>query len=439
MQTDRVPPQALEVEESVLASCIQYSDDLDKTVDILSPSDFYRTAHQTIFKACRDFHYHKSPVDLATLTTALRDSGKLEEIGGPVFLATLIESPVSTNIDHSCSILKQKATLRKLIEISHKTISDCHTCPSEALDRAQRRVLSIDDGNHGDTLVEGKELVTEANDRYQEMQNHQGEITGIPSGFHLLDGLTCGFQNSDLIVIAARPSMGKTAFALNIASNIGYEGRSVLFFSLEMAGRQVSDRIISSESGVNGQKFKTGNFSKEDWIAINEASGQFYNWPFLLDDSSSLSYREIIRRTRRAKRDHGIELVVIDYLQYVTGDQGQGKNYEIESITRGLKGLAKDLDIPVLLLSQLNRKCEERPHPYKRPQLSDLRDSGAIEQDADLVLFLYRPERHGEKDEHGNDQLGIAEIEIAKHRNGPLGCVKLKWFERITKFENLQN
>lgn len=352
----------------------------------------------------------------------------------------LNDVPLAVNIPHYAGKLREKTILRDLITAGHRIVQSAYepqVKADEALDSAQRRILKIETGSTDSAAVPVKMLIEEAQDRYQTLFEHKGKITGISSGFEALDRLTAGFHPSDLIIIAARPSMGKTAFALNTAANMGRQGRPVLFFSLEMSKRQLIDRLVSAEAAVNGIKFKTGSFSAEDWQAIEKASGRVYSWPVFIDDTSILRHMEIIRRSRRAKKTHGIEAVFIDYLQYVTGDQGQGKNYEVESITRGLKGLAKDLNIPVLLLSQLNRQCETRPNPYKRPQLSDLRDSGAIEQDADLVLFLYRPERYGEKDAHGNEQPGIAEVNIAKHRNGPLGTVTLNWQERITRFDNL--
>jgi len=370
----------------------------------------------------------------------LRDKGQLEEIGGPAYLSTLTnEIPMAPSIPHYANILCEKAVLRRIIEISNKTYQACHETnisADEILDTAQRRILNIDNRKNC-SVKELKGLVVNANERYEELSKRKAEITGIPTGFYALDKLTCGFQDSDLILLGARPSMGKTAIALNIAANAARIGHRVFIFSLEMAENQVIDRMISAEAMINGMKFKTGKFSSpEDWDAINKASSRIHEWPIYIDNSASLSYLEIIRISRRAKKQYGIDFIIIDYLQYITGEKGQGKNYEIESITRNLKAMAKDLKIPVLLLSQLNRKCEERPNPHKRPMLSDLRDSGAIEQDGDLVLFLYRPERYGEKDKSGNAQPGVAEINIAKHRNGPLGTVRLQWLERITKFEN---
>jgi replicative DNA helicase len=438
MQINRIPPQDIDLEEGILARCLM--NDTEDALEHLTPDDFYRTGHKKIFKTVLDLVAKKQPVDLLSVTSAMRDKGELEEIGGAAYLAKLTdEVPLPVSIPHYAEKLLQKSILRKLIFLSHKIYQSAHETNVSAdkiLDTAQREILNID-SRKSCLISELKDLVCDANERYEELSKSKPEITGISSGYYALDKMTCGFQKSDLILLGARPSMGKTAFALNTASNAALMGHSVFIFSLEMAKNQLTDRIISSQSRVNGMKFKTGRFSLVDWERITDASSRIYEQPpIYIDDSSSLTYMEIIRRSRRAKKQHGIELIIIDYLQYVTGEKGQGKNYEIESITRNLKAMAKDLKIPVLLLSQLNRKCEERPNPYKRPVLSDLRDSGAIEQDADLVLFLYRPERYGELDERGNEQPGVAEINIAKHRNGPLGTVRLRWSERITRFDN---
>jgi len=440
MQTkNHLPPQNLEVEEAILARCLL--NDTEDAVELLTQSDFYKTAHQKIFSTVKDLSHNKQQVDLLTVTDALRNKGQLEEIGGAAYLASLAnETPLPVNLPSYANILREKSILRNIIAISSKLYQDCHgsnITVDDILDNAQREILNIDNIKKN-SIASIKEIVVTANERYQKIYEKGGELTGITSGFFDLDKLTCGFQGSDLVILAARPSMGKTAMAINTAINAASMNRSVFIFSLEMARNQLIDRIISSEAWVNGMKFKTGNFSSEDWEKINTASSRIYELSIHIDDSSGLSYMEIIRRSRRAKKQHGIELIIIDYLQYITGEKGHGKNYEIESITRNLKAMAKDLNIPVLLLSQLNRACEQRPNPYKRPVLSDLRDSGAIEQDADLVLFLYRPERYDEKDKGGNDQPGIAEINISKHRNGPLGTVRLQWLERITRFESLE-
>lgn len=438
MQIDHLPPQNIEVEQAVLARCLL--NDTQDAFELLTPDDFYRTSHGKIFSIILDLIHKKQPVDLISVSNALRDKGQLEDIGGAAYLSTLTtEIPMATSIPHYANILREKALLRRVIEISSKIYQSCHETnisADEILDTAQRQILNIDNRKNC-SFKELKELVVDANERYEELSKKKAEITGIPSGFYALDKLTCGFQGSDLILLGARPSMGKTAMALNIAANAARMGYKIFIFSLEMAENQAVDRMISAEAMVNGMKFKTGKFSSpDDWEAINKASSRIHEWPIYIDDSASLSYLEIIRISRRAKKQYGIDFIIIDYLQYITGDKSQGKNYEIESITRNLKAMAKDLSIPVLLLSQLNRKCEERPNPHKRPMLSDLRDSGAIEQDADLVLFLYRPERYGERNRNGDEQPGVAEVTIAKHRNGPLGTVRLQWLERITKFEN---
>jgi len=433
---DKIPPRAIEIEESILSSCLRYQDDLELLIDLLQPADFYQTSHQIVFSSCRELYDAKKPVDLPTVTTALRDSGNLDQVGGASWLAGLLDCPVSTNIEHHCTLVKEKAMLRDLIEASHRINQDCHTgglSVAEIIDSANRRILKIGENNTGASYTDSRELAAEAAERYQRLheQSESGALTGAPSGYANLDGLTGGFQNSDLIILAARPGMGKTALALNFMINTAKEDNPGLFFSLEMSKQQLSDRIISSESGINGARFRWGDFSNDDFQAINHACGEIHGMPFVIDDSAGLHYREIIRRARKTRRDFGSEIIFIDYLQLISGDAGNGRNYEIESITRGLKGLAKDLNIPVILLSQLSRECEKR-NDDKRPRLSDLRDSGAIEQDADLVMFLYRPGYYGQAEKHD----GITELHIAKHRNGPTGRIRLDWNEKITKFSN---
>jgi len=432
-----LPPQAIDVEEEVLSRLI--FGDVDE-IDRCRGSYFYKTAHRTIFNAINNLASQKKTIDLVTVTNHLRDQGKLEEVGGASYLARLLNDvPLAVGFVEKCAILREKAIRRDLIRIGQQIIESAAGTGIESheiLDRFQSEILRIGSESVDCEAIALSELSDEQIDRYERQQQLAADsFTGLPTGFTALDKILSGLQDSYLIIIAARPSMGKTAIALNIQANLVREKIPALMFSLEMSRDQVFDRLVSAEAGINGMKFRR-RFGKDDWVSIVETLDRFGSWPLYLDDSSSLSYLEICRRSRRAKRKHGIRAVFIDYLQYLRGDRGQGRNYEIESITRGLKALAKDLKLPVVLLSQLNRKCEERPNPYKRPQLSDLRDSGAIEQDADLILFLYRPEQYGEKDAQGNEQPGIAEINVAKHRNGPRGTIRLFWNDRFTRFEN---
>ncbi len=273
-----------------------------------------------------------------------------------------------------------------------------------------------------------------AGERYEDLYKRKGAITGIASGFYLLDKLTCGFQNTDLIVIAARPSMGKTALALNIAGHVGKQDIPVVYFSLEMSETQLFDRQVAGVSDVNSQKFRSGKFEKSDWEEINKTQCKIHDWPVFIDDSPTLHYMEIRRRARNLKKKQGIKLVIIDHLQLICGDKSPSRDREIGSITAGLKATAKELNLPIILLSQLNRQLEQRQNPSKRPRMSDLRDSGNIEQDGDVVAFLYRPKVYEDTEEFE----GHTELNIAKQRNGPTGMIKLKWHDKTTKFQNLE-
>ncbi|MFC1515619.1 replicative DNA helicase [Thermodesulfobacteriota bacterium] len=436
MRTDyKIPPQAIEAEESVLAAMMLVPEKLAEAIDLLDPDAFYRTSHQHIFRACKYLFDKGQPADLVTVTSVLRDKEKLEEVGGASCLSELLDQcPLAHNMEHYARIVKEKALLRKTINTAHQIISSCHSSNGnvrQVVDTAQKNILEINyNGDKGDVTAIS-DLAIDSMERYETIAKDPGNVTGIPSGFSSLDALTCGFQKSDLIIIASRPSMGKTALQTSMAANMTENSHCVAIFSLEMSKQQIFDRLISGVSRVNLMKFRSGRFAKEDWVEMNRAASKIYDWPMHIEDIGGLSYMDIRRISRALKVKEGIEIVFIDYLGLVEGDKQNGRVGEIESITRNMKAMAKELSIPVVLLSQLNRKCEERANPYKRPVLSDLRDSGAIEQDSDMVLFLYRDERYNK---NSRDR-GIAELNIAKQRNGPCRMVKLAWLEKIAKFE----
>lgn len=437
MTTDLyIPPQAIEFEESVLSSCLLGS--AEEAVELLKPSHFYRSSHQKVFSVIIDLVKNQVKVELPTVYNALRDNDNHAETGSAAYLAELIDRvPIASNVKHYATKIKEKAVLRELIKESNNIISACYSSNNTAesvLDDAQKRILNIEYEANNDAAVSYRDLAVDAEERYEDLYKRKGAITGIPSGFYMIDYLTCGFQKSDLIVIAGRPSIGKTALALNIAGNVGKKDIPVAFFSLEMSKDQLFDRQIAGESSVNSQKFRSGKFDNFDWNSINEAQSKIYSWPIFVDDSPALYYMEICRRSRFLKKKHGIKLIIIDHLQLVRGDKSSSRDREIGSITAGLKATAKELDLPIILLSQLNRKLEERVNPYKRPRLSDLRDSGNIEQDADVVAFLYRPVVYEDVEEFE----GHAELNIAKARNGPVGMIKLRWQEKTTTFQNLE-
>ncbi|RJQ27695.1 replicative DNA helicase [Candidatus Parcubacteria bacterium] len=436
MKTELIP-QAIEAEESLLCSLI-----LGENAPDLKPEEFFSPRNQKIFKAICGLIEKGIAVDLPSLAMALKDAGELEAIGGAYYLASIIEQvPVASNLEHYAGRIRDKALLRKLLSACQETTRECldnTNEPAAIIDQAKGRIDSIIEGagNHGrEKIISYRELSLDAGERYAGLYERKGSITGIASGFFVLDSILCGFQPGDLIILAARPSQGKTALALNIGGHIaGKGGIPVAYFSLEMSASQLFDRQLSGESGINLQKFRTGRFERGDWDRINEAQGKVYSWPVYIDDSAALHYQEIRRRAWGLKKRHGIGLVIIDHLQLVKGDREATRDREIGSITAGMKAIAKELDLPVVLLSQLNRQLETRSNPHKRPRLSDLRDSGNIEQDADVIMFLYRPAVY--EDTEGFP--GHTELIIAKHRNGPTGMIKLLWNERITTFLNVE-
>lgn len=439
MQTNAIkqlPPQALEYEESLIASCLL--GDAPQIVELLGPEDFYRIGHQKVFKAISAMVKKGVDVELPSLVMALKDSGQLEEIGGAHYLASLLDIPIASNIEHYAGKIRDKAILRNLLISCQETTRDCLNSsnePAAILDRAKTRLDALTQGASGtgkDNAACYRDLSLKAAERYDTLYKNKGTISGIASGFYMLDSTLCGFQAGDLEVIAARPSMGKTALALNIAGHVASKGLPVAYFSLEMSADQLFDRQIASGSGINLLKFRTGRFEAFDWEKINKAQEKAYTWPVFIDDTAALHYQEIRHRAWVLKKRKGIGLVIIDHLQLIKGDKEYSRDREIGSITAGLKAMAKELDIPVILLSQLNRQLEMRPNPYKRPRLSDLRDSGNIEQDADVITFLYRPAAYEDKE----DFPGHTELIIAKHRNGPTGMIKLLWNTKITTFFN---
>lgn len=433
MEVSSIPPQSIESEESILSGCILFKEIAESSLDCLIADDFYRTAHQKIFKAISAVYRDEEKIDIVLLTEHLKRAGSLEEIGGATYLAKLIEAPIPVDTEQTCGIVKQKSTLRKIIEVSQNNIKRCYDGDETALDIAQKDILAIDSGVRCEAQTIG-ELIPDQIDYLERLSKRDGYITGIESGFFELDKITCGFQDGDLILLAARPGMGKTAIALNIARNME---EPVVIFSLEMSKNQLINRALSFESEIDGQKFRSGKFTQVDWHALTEAAGRLSKLPIAIIDDSGMHYQDIIRESRRLKKKEGIKMVIVDYLQFIEGDERKKENYKFGEISKHMKRLARSLSLPVIVLAQLNRKLEERSNPYKRPRLSDLRDSGNLEQDADLIMFLYRPEVYNEKDRHGYDQPGVAEAIVAKHRNGPTGTIRLQWAEEFTKFRNL--
>ena len=433
-------PHDKTAEESLLSACIQCTDDAAKARDLLSPDDFYVTKHGRTFAAINSVLSNpglnnSGPLDFPELAASMTRAG----VDGPEnFIAALLyEIPLAVNIEHTAGVIRQKAILRKIILIAHNGIKACLSCngdSAEVVDSFQQKILSVEPaGSAGNDPVHVGELLNPTIDSYEAASRGKG-LTGVTSGFPDIDVITCGFQASDMIVLAARPSMGKTALALNILHNAAKAGIPGLFFSLEMSRKQLVTRLISGDTGINSKRLESGKLSDDDWQHVNEAAERINHLPVYIDDTPNLHFAEVRRRIRIAFKKHGIRLAVIDYIGLMRGELSYHNRVdEVASVSRAIKATAKDLDIPILVLSQLNRNLESRSE--KRPQLSDLRESGAIEQDADLVMLLYRDEVYNRKID--NPHRGKAEIEIAKHRNGACGVVLLQFNPPTTSFKSL--
>jgi replicative DNA helicase len=434
-----LPPQNLEAEESLLSAILVDNSTLLDVIEILQPEDFYKTAHRHVFSAIAELFTRNEPVDLVTLANMLKEMGKLEAVGGAGYLARLVDTvPLAVNAPHYARIVHDKSALRRLIEQTNGIARRCFEDRGEVddiIDFAETAIFEVSERKHRQSFHPISRIIEKNIDALEERQGNKALITGVPSGFADLDSLTSGLQPSDLVILAARPSMGKTAFALNIARNAAVDHATpVAVFSLEMSKEQLSMRMLCAEARVDSSRLRSGFFSNEDWVRLTDAAGTLSEAPVFIDDSPNISATEIRAKSRRLKLDKGLGMVVIDYLQLMKAPMSaERRDLEISEISRSLKALAKELDIPVMALSQLNRKLEERSD--KRPQLSDLRESGALEQDADVVAFIYRDEVYN-KDEN-NPNRGTAEILLKKQRNGPTGEIKLKFFNAYTRFESL--
>jgi replicative DNA helicase len=433
-----VPPQSLEAEESILSAILVDNDTLPEILEILSPKDFYRSSHQKIFTAITELFSRNEPIDLVTLTNILREQGWLEEIGGATYLANLVDTvPLAVNAQHYAKIVHDKACLRQLIEKSNAIAKRCFEDRGDVenvIDYAESSIFEIS-GNKIKPAFYPIGRIIEVNiDALEERQGNKALVTGVATGYTKLDELTAGLQKSDLIILAGRPGMGKTAFALNIAKNSAVDTNiPVAIFSLEMSKEQLSFRMLSSEARIDSSRLRRGFITQDDWIKITDAAGFLSQAPIFIDDSPNITVLEIRAKSRRLKMEKNIGLIIIDYLQLMKSRiSAERRDLEISEISRSLKALAKELDIPVLALSQLNRKLEERSD--KRPQLADLRESGALEQDADVVAFIYRDELYN-KDENSPNK-GKAEVILAKQRNGPTGTAILTFLDTYTRFEN---
>jgi len=444
----RVQPQATDFEEALLGAMMLEQNATGQVIDKLIPDMFYKESHKLIFKAIHTVFNSVTPVDLLSVTAQLRKSRNLDAVGGSYYLATLTNKVVSTaNIEHYARVVTEKSILRELISISTETIRDAYdesTDVLKLLDDAETNLFNIAEQNFHRSYVEISKLVDDFFTDLREARNIKREFRGVPSGFTQLDRITGGWQKSNLIILAARPGMGKTSFALSMARNMAVEQRkAVAFFSLEMAASEIVMRLISVETGIDHKKLQQAKLEDSEWGQLVDKITELTDAPLIIDDSSGLTIFELRAKCRRLKQQYNIECIIIDYLQLMIEDKSKGnREQEVSMISRSLKALAKDLNVPVVVLSQLNRAVETRSTTTKKPQLWDLRESGSIEQDADVVLFINRPEYYHLPFENGDPSEGLAEVIIAKHRNGELGDVRLRFVKHLTKFcelENLEN
>jgi len=444
----KLPPQAVDLEEAVLGALMVEKDALSTVIDILKVDTFYKDAHQKIFEAIVNLFQKSSPIDLLTVTAELRKMGALEMVGGAYYITQLTDRVVSAaNIEYHARIISQKYIQRELIKISTEIINNAYEDTADIfdlLDTAEKSLFDIAQNNLRRDTRKMDDIMREAVNNLEQLRDRTDSLTGVPSGFTALDRITSGWQPSDLVIIAARPAMGKTAFVLTCARNAAVlHDKPVAVFSLEMSSVQLVNRLISGETEIEQEKLKKGTLADHEWTQLHARIGKLTEAPLLIDDTPALNVFEFRAKCRRLKAQYDIQMVIVDYLQLMHG-KADGKNsgnreQEIGSISRALKSVAKELNIPVLALSQLSRAVESRPGASKRPMLSDLRESGSIEQDADMVLFLYRPEYYGmTEDEEGRPTAGVGEVIIAKNRHGETTIVPLKFVGKYVKFQDLE-
>ena len=433
----KVPPQQIEAEQSLLGGILIESEGLPAALEVLKGDEFYRDTHRIIFRAFQELFERNEPIDLITTVDFLTGKSQLDTVGGATYLASLTEMvPSAANVAAYAKIVNEKALLRRLIQAAGEIMSWCYgggKSVEEVLDHAESAIFSVTENRIRTSYFQIKDIVKKSIEAIEKFQEYREMVTGVPSFYTDLDKLTAGFQPSDLIIIAARPSMGKTALALCIGRNAAMRGGvPVGIFSLEMSKEQLAMRLLCAEARVDSHKIRTGFLGQQECVKMLNAAGLFMDAPMYIDDTPAISVLELRAKARRMMTDRGLGLIIVDYLQLMRGREGtERREQEISEISRSLKSLAKELNIPVIALSQLNRKVEERHD--KRPLLSDLRESGAIEQDADVIAFIYRDEVYN----RDSTEKGIAEIHVSKHRNGPTGNVKLRFIDSYTRFENM--
>ena len=435
----RIPPQSIEAEQAILGSMLLEKEIVPVIAEIITGEDFYREDNREIFDAIMDLFNKGEPVDVVTVPERLKIKGLLERIGGYDYIISLANSvPTTANAKNYAHIVEEKAILRRLIKASNDIVNMGYESSKEVshiLDTAEKNIFDILQKRNIKGYLPIKDVLIEAFNRLEELYNKKGFITGVPTRFIDLDYKTSGLQNSDLILVAARPSMGKTSLALNIAQNVGVFSKiPVAIFSMEMSKEQIVNRMLCSEAMIDSQKIRTGKINENDWEKIANTLGPLSEAPIYIDDTPGITMTEIRAKCRRMKLEKNIGLIIIDYLQLMQGSRRfENRQQEISELSRSLKILAKEINVPVVTLSQLSRSPEARSD--HRPMLSDLRDSGAIEQDADIVIFIYRDDYYNPDSEDKD----IAELIVAKHRNGSTGTIKLKWFGEYTKFVNIEN
>ena len=436
----RVPPHSIEAEQSVVGAMLMDKDAITTASEIISGEDFYQTAYGVVFDSVVELFNEGKPVDLITLQNRLKEKDVPEEISSLEFVRDLVAAvPTSANIKYYAEIVAEKSLLRKMIKMNDEITNACYLAkePVEAImERTEKQVFELVQNRGASDYVPIRQVVLNALEKIEKASKSKGTVTGIPTGFIDLDYKTSGFQPSDFILVAARPSMGKTAFVLNIAQHVAFrQNKTVAIFSLEMSKEQLVNRLFSLESYVDAQLLRTGTLKDSDWEKLIEGAGTIGKSNLIIDDTPGISISELRSKCRKYKLEHGLDMIIIDYLQLMSGSVGKrsdSRQQEISDISRSLKAVARELNVPVISLSQLSRAVEQRPD--HRPMLSDLRESGAIEQDADVVMFIYRDDYYHKDTEHVNE----AEIIIAKQRNGPIGTVTLTWLPQYTKFANSQ-
>ncbi len=438
----RTLPHNLDAEKSVLGAILINNEAFNHAAELIDARDFFRDAHRRIFDRMVALSERGDAIDLVTLREELGRAGQLEEVGGPAYIAALTDGvPKSANIEYYARIVKEKSTLRSLIHSANKILADAYEAEQEPdllLDEAERAIFAIAEGRIRAGFVPLRELVQGSFATIEQLQQHKGMVTGVPTGFIDLDEMTSGLQPSDLVLVAARPSMGKTSFVLNVAQYIGTQtDMTVGLFSLEMSKEQLFMRMLTSEARIDAHRFRSGFLSEKDYGRLSQALGTLAEARVFIDDTAALGVLEMRAKARRLKAEHGLHLLVVDYIQLMQGrGRFESRQQELASISRALKGLAKELHVPIVALSQLSRAPETRSD--HRPQLSDLRESGALEQDADVVMFIYREDQYRDTEGQPNQAAeGVAEIIIGKQRNGPTGTLKLAFIKEHTRFENL--